>query len=55
LADAIADAIRNRAEWQRLVPAAREHIEQHFSPQPGIQALESLFTDIAAKRRETEP
>jgi glycosyltransferase involved in cell wall biosynthesis len=52
LADAIDDAILHPETWQRLVPAARAHIEQQFSPQSGIQALESLFTDIAAKHRQ---
>ena len=46
LADAIEDAIQHPVAWQSLVPAARVHIEQHFSPTAGIQKLEDLLTNL---------
>jgi glycosyltransferase involved in cell wall biosynthesis len=50
LADAIDDAIQHPDAWQRLVPAARAHIEHQFSPESGIHALETLLIDVASKR-----
>lgn len=47
LADAIEDAIEHPEAWQRLVPAARAHIEEQFSPGTGIQKLEELLTRVA--------
>jgi glycosyltransferase involved in cell wall biosynthesis len=51
LADAIGDAILHPDARQQLVPAAREHIQQRFSPATGIQALESLLADVGMQRR----
>ena len=50
LADAIEDAIEHPEAWQRLVPAARAHIEEQFSPGSGIQKLEELLTRVARPR-----
>jgi len=52
LADAIEDALVHPEAWRQLAPAAREHIEQHFSPAAGIQALEALLTELAMKTKD---
>lgn len=46
LADAIEDAMTNLDRWKSRVPAARTHIERSFSPEAGIERLESLFTSL---------
>jgi len=53
LADAIEDAILHPAAWQALVPAARAHIEQHYSPASGIRELEDLLSSLVLEP-ETE-
>jgi glycosyltransferase involved in cell wall biosynthesis len=49
LADAVEDAMINHDQWQRLVPAARAHIEEAFSPGVGMERLQELFTELARR------
>ena len=46
LAAAIENAILEPQAWQSLVPAARIHIEHHFSAAAGIQRLENVLSGL---------
>jgi len=46
LADTIENAILEPHAWQSPVPAARNHIEQHFSSAAGIQRLENVLSGL---------
>lgn len=50
LAQGIEDAIDHRESWQRLVPAARQHIEADYSPIAGIQRLQQLMLTLAGAK-----
>ena len=50
LADAIEDAMDNYADWQAIVPAARERIERDFSPESGIARLEEILREVQSGR-----
>ena len=50
LAAEIEDAVRHPDAWQAVVPAARSHIEQHFSPATGIDKLQALLLGVATRR-----
>ncbi len=50
LAGAIEEAIREPDAWRSLVQPARLHIEQEFSPEAGIDKLQTLLTSVATKK-----
>jgi len=49
LAAAIADAVRHHEQWQSIVPAARQRIEELFGYEQGMQQLEEILIDATAR------
>lgn len=47
LAAGILEAIEQREAWRARVPLARAHIERHFSPEAGIERLQTMLEVVA--------